>query len=133
MSDIVRFSNAPPVFASANRLFNEVSRKLAQVIPAAEIYHVGSTAIPGTLTKGDLDILVRVSAGDFRMADEVLERMFRRNAGSFRSEVFAAFLDHSTEPDLAFSLSYATVKPTFFWHGGSVWKMILSLDGDTMI
>jgi GrpB-like predicted nucleotidyltransferase (UPF0157 family) len=104
MSDIVRFSNAPHVFASADRLFKEVAWKLAHVIPAAEIHHIGSTAIPGTLTKGDLDVLVRVSAEDFRVAEAALERMFRRNTGSFRSEAFAAFLDHSTEPDLGVQL-----------------------------
>ena len=104
MSDVVRFSNEPVVFAKAERLFQTVARKLAEHIPNAEIRHVGSTAIPGTLTKGDLDILVRVGAEDFQSAEATLAGIFERNIESFRSDEFAAFLDKSTEPDLGIQL-----------------------------
>jgi GrpB-like predicted nucleotidyltransferase (UPF0157 family) len=38
--------------------------------------HVGATAVPGALTKGDVDLLVRVSEPDFRRAVEVLRRQY---------------------------------------------------------
>jgi GrpB-like predicted nucleotidyltransferase (UPF0157 family) len=104
MSQIVRFSNHPAVFAKAERLFGSVAGKLARLMPNAEIYHVGSTAVPGSLTKGDLDILVRVNAEDFRAAEVTVAAMFAPNLGSFRSEEFAAFLDASTDPELGIQL-----------------------------
>ena len=38
--------------------------------------HVGATAVPGALTKGDVDLLVRVSGPDFPKAVEVLRRRY---------------------------------------------------------
>lgn len=104
MSDIVRFSNDPEVFAKAERLFGEVLWKIEAALPSAEICHVGSTAVPGLWTKGDLDVVVRVTASEFSEAEVVLEGMFSRNTGSFRSDEFAAFLDSSTDPDLGVQL-----------------------------
>ena len=55
---------------AAERLFATVSDQLrALVPPSAEIRHVGATAIPGCLTKGDLDVAVRVERADFAPAD----------------------------------------------------------------
>lgn len=31
-------------------------RRLQRLLPLADIVHVGSTAVPGSLTKGDLDL-----------------------------------------------------------------------------
>ncbi|HEX7027032.1 MAG TPA: GrpB family protein, partial [Gammaproteobacteria bacterium] len=40
------------------RRFDHVKRQLLGLLPLADIQHVGSTAIPGSFTKGDLDIQV---------------------------------------------------------------------------
>ena len=42
------------------------SARIDAALPGVEIEHVGSTAIPGALTKGDLDLLVRVPADALR-------------------------------------------------------------------
>jgi GrpB-like predicted nucleotidyltransferase (UPF0157 family) len=73
-------------------------------LPFAEIEHVGSTAIPGALTKGDLDVLVRVAAGDFRVAEEVLAGLFARNEGTPRTEALASFKDDAANPPLGIQL-----------------------------
>ena len=45
---------------SVARLYSRLEKQLGELLPGADIQHVGSTAIPGCMTKGDLDIQVRV-------------------------------------------------------------------------
>lgn len=100
----MQFSNAPEIFAKAERLFAEVQSSLSRLLPGAEIHHVGSTAICGTLTKGDLDVVVRVARESFPEAEQVLASIFYRNMGSSRDEGFSAFVDKSTDPELGVQL-----------------------------
>lgn len=104
MSQPVRFSKSPEVFQAAEQLFAAVKRRISATLPKAEIRHVGSTAIYGCLTKGDLDVLVRVDQDRFQEADRALAEMFVRNEGSDRTESFSAFVDASTSPDLGVQL-----------------------------
>ena len=104
MSDVVHFSDAPRVFAKADQLFAREEARIRAELPAAEIVHVGSTAIAGSLTKGDLDIAVRVSPSQFAEAERRLSRMYARNTGSDRNDVFSAFMDASTDPELGVQL-----------------------------
>lgn len=100
----------------ARRLFDDVSATLRLVLPAAaEIRHIGATAIPGCLTKGDLDILIRVPAADFPRTDAILEARFARNKGSVRTDSFSAFEDASRAPHLGLQLT-ATGGPFDFFH-----------------
>lgn len=90
---------------AAKASFETLARELAAVLPAsAEILHVGATAVPGCLTKGDLDVVVRVEIADFPPAEAVLAERFARNRGSIRSETFAAFEDAGRAPPLGVQL-----------------------------
>lgn len=91
--------------ALAQRLFDDVSAQLGPMLPGAEIRHIGATAIPGCLTKGDLDVAIRVPAGDFPRADAVLASRFARNIGSVRTDSFSAFEDASQQPHLGLQLT----------------------------
>jgi GrpB-like predicted nucleotidyltransferase (UPF0157 family) len=91
--------------ADAEKLFDIVSRALAAILPpAADIRHIGATAVPGCLTKGDLDIVVRVPAEAFRDADAALASNYARNEGSIRTDSFSAFEDASSHPHLGIQL-----------------------------
>lgn len=46
-------------------LLNQVLPRLAALAPRADVHHIGATAIPGALTKGDVDVFVRVAREDF--------------------------------------------------------------------
>ena len=46
------------------------------LLPDAEIEHVGATAVPGALTKGDVDLVVRVSERDFADAGSILRTRY---------------------------------------------------------
>jgi len=53
--------------------FERAAAALFVLVPFAAVEHVGSTAVPGSATKGDLDILVRVDRADFENAQFVLD------------------------------------------------------------
>ena len=52
--------------------FDSHRRQIIQLMPGSEVEHVGSTAVPGALTKGDVDLLVRVSSDQFGRAVKAL-------------------------------------------------------------
>lgn len=126
MSGVVRFSNDIAVFEKAQRLFENVHAELEVLLPDADIQHVGSTAIPGSLTKGDLDIVIRVLAEGFARADAVLADRFARNAASERSNDLAAFSDASSDPALGVQLvAIGGSADTFL-----AWRDLLRSDSD---
>ena len=102
--ETVHFSNDQEVFLRASSLFDATVSALRERIPWAEFHHVGSTAVPGSLTKGDLDIAVRVPASRFREAESELESAFDRNSGSDQTNDFAAFEDRDIQPHLGIQL-----------------------------
>lgn len=89
----------------ASDAYNEFVRRWKNDLPkSAVIEHVGATAVPGCLTKGDLDICIRTDPQDFEEAERQLARSFERNAGSVRSGTFAAFMDDERVPPLGVQL-----------------------------
>lgn len=83
-----------------------VRRRLRPGLPAlADIWHVGATAVPDCLTKGDLDLVVRVDASDFAGAETYLAGLFRRNDASVHTREFAAFTDEACVPPLGIQLT----------------------------
>ncbi len=70
---------------------------------SADIRHIGATTVWGCLTKGDLDVVVRVSLGDFPEADAVLSALFARNVGSPKMTTSPPPRVSQAIPRLAFS------------------------------
>jgi GrpB-like predicted nucleotidyltransferase (UPF0157 family) len=90
---------------AAERLFEATRQQLRPMLPSSvDILHVGATAVIGCLTKGDLDIVIRVEAPEFPQAESVLAEQFRRNAGSIHSDAFAAFVDDTCVPQRGIQL-----------------------------
>src|SRR5262245_40514465 len=87
------------------RLFARVEAQLRALLPGADIQHVGSTAIPGSLTKGDLDVQVRVTSDQYEAAKEALSKLYRLNVGGFASQDATSFEDYSTQPSLGVHLT----------------------------
>lgn len=91
---------------AAERLFERVAAELEALLPAsADVRHIGATAVPGCLTKGDLDVVVRIEANAFAEADRVLAQRFSRNEGSKRTGSFSAFEDAHAVPHLGVQLT----------------------------
>ncbi|MGH7780977.1 MAG: GrpB family protein [Candidatus Binataceae bacterium] len=82
--------------AETRARFDTVCRRVQTILPvSADIEHVGATAIPGCLSKGDVDLCVRVTQVAFTACDTALERHFQRNTVSERNESFSAFQDQA--------------------------------------
>ncbi|MEZ5900373.1 MAG: GrpB family protein [Hyphomicrobiaceae bacterium] len=117
MSNETRLKLVDPEFAhvQAGHLYEQTRAWLQTVLPTADVRHIGATAIPGCLTKGDLDIVIRVSPESFAQAETVLSSRFARNQGSVRTADFAAFVDTATDPPLGIQLT-AINGPFDFFH-----------------
>ncbi len=99
-------ADAAEARAAAERLFVRIAAVLTGLLPAsADIHHIGATAVPGCLTKGDLDIVVRVPQAVFAAADAALAARFARNVGSKRTDSFSSFEDAATSPHLGIQLT----------------------------
>jgi GrpB-like predicted nucleotidyltransferase (UPF0157 family) len=73
-------------------VFERQRARLRALVPAARIEHVGSTAIAGALTKGDLDICVLVDAPGFLVATETLSAAYLVHQPENWTEGLASFI-----------------------------------------
>lgn len=77
----------------ANKIFEEQKAKIMQLLPYADVQHIGSTSIPNSLTKGDLDLVIRIPKGEFKHAIEELQSIYDINQPENWSDTFASFKD----------------------------------------
>ena len=94
-SGTVQFVEETEVREAVCAAFESVRAVLEGMLPNARIEHIGSTAVPGSITKGDLDVCVLVRADAFARAERTLAQRFGRNVGSDRTDSFASFLDEN--------------------------------------
>lgn len=107
----------------SNKLFKDKAEQaflfqkklIKEHLPSADVQHVGSTAIPNSLTKGDLDIQVRVAAEQFSKAVNVLSLLYESNDGSIKTDEFRAFQEESSDPPLGIQLTVIDSEFDFFW------------------
>ena len=64
---------------------------ILSALPDVEVEHIGSTAVPGAWTKGDLDLLVRVSRDQFYEAVAALRTRYEINQPENWTAEFASF------------------------------------------
>lgn len=111
----VNFYKQVGVNSDVEDTFNIQKERIKKVIPNAEVHHVGSSAIPNSLTKGDLDIQVRVSSKLFHLAVEELSKLYESNEGSIKTNEFRAFKDDTISPPLGVQLTVFDSEFDFFW------------------
>lgn len=99
MSERVFFGDVATHRAKAELLFADVARRLRALVPDAIIEHVGSTSLPDGLTKGDLDVQVRVVASAYDAACSALAAIYEPNPGGF-TEGGRSFKDDGADPPL---------------------------------
>ena len=111
----VHFRNTEAFIEKAEKRFAQVKSEIMAILPGADVEHVGSTAVPGSLTKGDLDVQVRVSPEEFPFAVEALSRRYAVNDGSIGTDTFRAFMDEQSDPPLGIQLTVRGSEYDFFW------------------
>lgn len=65
MTNGMKFLRPEEYLPRVESKFAMVTNRLLQAIPNLEIEHIGSSAIKGAISKGDLDILLRASKEEF--------------------------------------------------------------------
>lgn len=103
--EILHLSPIRPAACAAEKLFRRERARIRRRIPGAIIEHIGATAIRNFPTKGDLDIVVRVTAEEFNAAERALSRLYLRNTGNKRTDAFASFKDDDAVPPLGVQLT----------------------------
>jgi GrpB-like predicted nucleotidyltransferase (UPF0157 family) len=72
-TDLVHFLSSEEMFDDAQIIFNEKKNELETLLPVVDIQHVGSCAIPGAIGKFDIDIQIRVEAGQFEEVVDIMK------------------------------------------------------------
>lgn len=95
-NQIMHFVDLETIQEVANIEFEKQRQSLHKLIPSADIRHVGSTAVPGSITKGDIDIQIRVEKMKFGDALEILSKHYNPNRkNEIWRDGFASFEDYS--------------------------------------
>ena len=84
----VNFYNQNKFRKVVEKTYFTQKERILNLIPDADIQHVGSTSIPNSLTKGDIDIQVRVYQDQFTQAVEALSAVYESNEGSVKTSEF---------------------------------------------
>ena len=74
-----------------DRVLARVIAELASLCPGTEWHHIGATAIPTAITKGDVDILLRTSQERFSDTISALKRRFVIKQPENWTATFASF------------------------------------------
>jgi GrpB-like predicted nucleotidyltransferase (UPF0157 family) len=91
--DLVHFTKADDIRREIDALFAREKEKLSGLLPDVDIQHVGSTAVAGTLSKGDLDINIRVTSEQFPVLIEKLKTIYQIHQPENWTNGFASFKD----------------------------------------
>ena len=75
MNDQMHFLEPKDYLPTVIPIFNQLKTRVQTAIPSAEIEHIGSSAIQNAISKGDLDILVRVMKKDFEKALTTIQNL----------------------------------------------------------
>ena len=91
--ETVHFVKTKDVAEKIEALFSFEKQRLSEVLSGADIEHIGGTSVPGSISKGDLDINIRVRFEDFERAIENLKKLYEINQPENWSNGFASFKD----------------------------------------
>jgi GrpB-like predicted nucleotidyltransferase (UPF0157 family) len=87
-------ADSPEMFEEANAFADAAAEQLRSILgPEVEIRHIGATAVPGCLTKGDVDLAVRVDQASFASVRAILDKHYAKNLESPRDDSFASYAD----------------------------------------
>ena len=92
----ITLKRADELLSQVEPILSRLFARIEAVFPGAELHHIGSTAIPGSVTKGDIDILFRVAQSQFGPAWDLLQRHSQIKQSVNWTPHFASFGDDDT-------------------------------------
>ncbi|HEY0886081.1 MAG TPA: GrpB family protein [Ramlibacter sp.] len=85
--------------------FAVIARRLMGVLPSIQVEHVGASAVPGAISRGDLDILVLVDAASFDVTHAAIKRLgFAEKPGTLRTAGLCMLVPTAEQEDVAVQL-----------------------------
>jgi GrpB-like predicted nucleotidyltransferase (UPF0157 family) len=79
--------------------------RIGRMLPGIEVVHVGATAVPGAVTKGDVDVMVRVPPAGFEAAVRALRSAYAIHQPENWTPTYASFVDpEAGEPPVGMQL-----------------------------
>jgi len=95
-------------------LFNSYKKDISILLPSAKIEHIGSSAIPNAISKGDLDIYIEVKSEHFEFAIAHLKTLnFIEKQNTLRTHELC-MLESLNNDDVAFQIVVTDSVFTFF-------------------
>jgi GrpB-like predicted nucleotidyltransferase (UPF0157 family) len=91
----VRLRSTSELVGIADGIVAELEVLLTELLPACQVEHIGATAMPDGVTKGDVDINIRVSPDGFLPAVETLRSIFPDAQPDNWTATYASFSDSS--------------------------------------
>lgn len=100
---------------AAERTFSSVRDAMISALPLAQVEHVGSSAIPGAISKGDIDVCVIVEADQHQEAISMLQQMgYTVKPDTLRTPALCMLQSPRTDVDLALQVIAKGSKFEFF-------------------
>lgn len=93
----VHFVKSDDMRDSIETLFHTEKANQQALLPEATIEHVGGTAVPGLLTKGDFDSCIQVTEADFQTAMDILKEHYEINQPHNWTPTYASFKDEDQD------------------------------------
>ena len=94
----IELTKASTITARVEAILAIIKPQISALLPDADIEHIGATAIPEAITKGDLDMMVRVTSKDFAVAIGRLKTLFPIKQPENWNNSFASFGDDHAYP-----------------------------------
>ena len=89
----MHFVHQADIRQAADSAAAEHRRRILARLPGAEIHHVGATSVPGALTKGDVDLAVRVDPPEFLTSSVELGCLYAVHQPENWTATYASFSD----------------------------------------
>lgn len=88
-----------------SELYSKLSEEIRLILPQAKIEHIGSSSVPGSVSKGDLDVYVGIEHSFFDEAISLIKSLnFYEKAGTFRSDELCMLVTDKFNYDVAIQL-----------------------------
>lgn len=108
------FLEAEQYQQKCTQLYNLYQKDISTLLPLARIEHIGSSAIPNAISKGDLDIYVEVKPDQFEFAITQLKTLnFVEKQNTLRTHELC-MLESLNNDDVAFQIVVTDSVFTFF-------------------
>ncbi|QTM99047.1 hypothetical protein ERJ70_06875 [Sediminibacillus dalangtanensis] len=114
MVEYVYFAPEITFREKAGEVYAKHRKLILEQLPQTEIHYIGSTAVRGSLTKGDVDLQVRVDQQDFPEAKKGLQGMYDVNEGSYQTSFFCGF-EGEDELPVGVQLTVMGSEADHFW------------------